>query len=552
MLRVRDADISENVSKIGPMPSDLTELIHLSLSKHREERFQTAGEFYQALIDFCFRHGIKVSNSDLSNFMRRLFAEEIEQEKTRRRAEPHANNMPPGLAPWSSVDPIPPVRLKGSDTIDDGLGFISSSGANNELPRANYRYRAADGNVHGPMTLASLVGLVKSMDAPSVEDRVYVEGRGWVELAEISELSEAISVKSTVELSGSVLPQHGAQIFRHGARREPPQQNEHEPALADTDEISGGQDAPAEDRAPVAFEMVESADTAEQADLDASASAADVGSTVMDERPVSKISLREVEALRETYNVYEGELENVSFTRLLSRLHRARSTGRLVTGRGDVEKATYFQDGEIILVDSNRREELLGSFLTSRGIITEVQLRDGLDRLSEWGGRLGDALVAVGAIPAHDIFRLLSEQMSEKLLEVFDWGGEGIYGFFENQEPEKHGYPLDVDCYDVIVTGSRDRVKLEWITSLYRERMHVAMHMREPSPSPIERLKLRGGELRVLKQIESGLTLHGLLRKFPPSQRSLIYRTVYLLHQIETLTFEITSPQPNFPGIVPS
>ena len=74
------------------------------------------------------------------------------------------------------------------------------------------------------------------------------------------------------------------------------------------------------------------------------------------------------------------------------------------------------------------------------------------------------------------------------------------------------------------------------------------MYMRQPEPFDINLLKLRANELRVAKQIEEGLSLHGLLRKFPPSQRSLIYRTVYLLHQSELLTFELTTDEIHFPG----
>ena len=78
--------------------------------------------------------------------------------------------------------------------------------------------------------------------------------------------------------------------------------------------------------------------------------------------------------------------------------------------------------------------------------------------------------------------------------------------------------------------------------------MHVAMYMREPAPFDVNRLKLRANELRIAKQIDEGLSLHGLLRKFPPSQRSLIYRTMYLLHQSELLTFELTKEHVDFPG----
>jgi len=257
-----------------------------------------------------------------------------------------------------------------------------------------------------------------------------------------------------------------------------------------------------------------------------------------------------VDELRQHYTSYEGSFNDISFARAMARLHRSKSTGRLTVKRDAIEKSIYMNNGEIILVDSNKEDELLGEFLLSRGIITPKQLQEGLARLSEWGGRLGDALVATGAIPAHDIFQHLSDQMREKLLEVFAWK-RGAYGYFENQEPAARGYPMDVDCYETIVSGCRERIPFEHLLSFYKDRMHVALYLRQPAPFPIDRLRLRANELRVAKQIESGMSLQGLLRKFPPSLRDLVYRTVYLFHQCELVTFEMTTEHVNFPGESP-
>src|SRR5690606_11348646 len=88
MLRVRDADVAESIKKAEPLPAALKAIIERGLARYPEERFQTAGEFYQALVDFCFRYEIKVTGTDLSNFMRRLLSAEIEREKNLRRTEP--------------------------------------------------------------------------------------------------------------------------------------------------------------------------------------------------------------------------------------------------------------------------------------------------------------------------------------------------------------------------------------------------------------------------------------------------------------------------------
>ena len=43
--------IAENLAKAGPLPSELVQIVHKALARHREERYQSAGEFYQALME---------------------------------------------------------------------------------------------------------------------------------------------------------------------------------------------------------------------------------------------------------------------------------------------------------------------------------------------------------------------------------------------------------------------------------------------------------------------------------------------------------------------
>ena len=571
MLRVRDADIRDSLRKAEPIPSDLREIVERALSRHREERYQTAGEFYQALVDFCFRHNIKVTESNVSNFMRRLFAEEIEEEKARRRSDPHAP-----IATSLQTPSAPSVAA--SDTLEDA-DILEQLSDSLEHIAPQYRYRDADGLIYGPMSLESLEDLIRDKP-PQPEDRVMIQGENeWLELFELSALSETFAERGITadDPEPEPPPVAEAAVFRAKPRRRKSRTstNEHPPTSTslpeETVEDSAGATLTAEGDEEEATATDEQGDDAvgiaetEAAEMmapTAEMTSADPGDSEGDDKaeevdaPIagdeahrsgSQLSMRDVEALREHYDAYNGTLKEISIARMLSRLHRIKSTGRLHLERGEVAKSIFFRNGEIIYVDSNKKEELLGAFLTSRDLITQEQLEQGLERLSEWGGRLGDALVATGAIPAHDIFTLLSEQMAEKLLDIFTWPGDASYGYFENQEPSAHGYPLDVDCYDIIVRGCRERVTMEYLSGFYKERMHVSMYMREPAPFHINKLKLRANELRISKQIEEGMSMHGLLRKFPPSQRNLIYRTVYLLHQSELLTFELTTQELEFP-----
>ncbi len=570
MLKVRDADYAEGLKKAGPMPSDLVEIIDRGLAKHREDRFQTAGEFYQALVDFCFQHSIKVTGSDLSNFMRRLFAPEIEEEKSLRRSEPSGEALSREMAqrakeerksepPMAAMPPTNQLmghagggedQSGGQDTqrLDTPQRAAVLSRAKKGVPdsavmdtrgtgegvqadrdaaqEGRYRFRDKSGMVFGPMGQRTLVDLLR-MRRPRKEDRISVEEGPWKSLDEISELEVDLEVserpqrKSPAE-TAEMQEKVGAGILRGAA------EGGHSAGLAD----SSTELAPPPAMAEASSEGSDDKDVG-----DASSPVAQSAPSAVNE--TGSLVGDTIQELKEQYASYQGDLQEVSFARILARLHLAGETGRLHVHNGDVEKSIYFREGEPIFVDSNLKEELLGNYLRSRDLITKAQLKEALQRLSEWGGRLGDALVAIGAIPAHDIFDHLSAQMEEKLLEIFGWE-DGEYGYFEGQEPETQGYPLGLNTYQTIVEGCRTRISIDRIRAEYANRSFVSIYNNDPPPFDPDRLGLRGRELRVLNELNSGETIEQLRGKFEPEQHEQVYRTLYLLHQVELLSFEVT------------
>lgn len=529
MLRIRDTNIDEHLERIGPLPKELKDIIRRALAKHREERYQSAGEFYQALVDFCFHYGIKITGADLSNFMRRLFAKEIEEEKARRMSEsqnPLFDSAGLSLGAASSQVLAPARRRQIVPVAPSPLVFPAEpalalehepSSPSNIVP-ARFRVRTEDGAIFGPMTVNSARSFILHHAVDGVDLKVNQEqdeDERWLEIDQIDALADLVEV-----IQASAAQLHDTELAV-------------EPSLAE-------QAKPEPEEPGTELDPFNSVATQGSSPHLASAPSIAIPSDRSDVREV-------VDELKQNYASYSGSFEQMSIARLLARLQRTKGTGRLNVRSGDVDKSIYFQQGHIILVDSNREDELLGTFLIRRKIITQAQLEQGFARLSEWGGRLGDALVATGAVPAHDIFRHLSEQMREKVLEIFTWSG-GTFGYFENQEPETHGYPLDVDCYSTIAAGCRERVSLPWLLGFYKERMNVAILVRRSSPVTFDQLRLRGTELRVAKSIESGLNFRELVGRFTPAQRELVYRTIYLLHQVEMITFEQTIEDFSFPG----
>lgn len=678
MLKVRDANIDEALERAQPIPSDLERIVRRALAKDPDDRFQTAEAFYQELVDFCYENGIKVTGNDLSNMMRRLFAEQIEQEKDRRKQDPRigpsqleeaSNPSPseiieeepveqtgtqrtpvssPGLERRAIEDA--PATPRGSGA--DGAGIIKpstakaaekaanrktdSSGANDEAgddaseSDRTYHFRDPGGSVHGPMDTDKIVALLSSRPHDS-RNRVSVDGGPWQSPVEIDRLAEILKHQPSADEQRAARHEDfpaGAQIFEsddvglasdtyeegpeaassHVADDSGDSREDDEPDAAgdiedaqpipgpeeDKDHSSDAfasthQEGEQIDRNTVSNDELGDTDVHEQARSPEGGGDADTTADDSDEPPsgpdepdtspgrastesevVEKHAGHNVqppgslghsstmseatedgarsgsESFEDQYASYEGNLEHSPFPRLLARLHFGDATGRLFVQRGAIRKSIYLRDGEPILVDSNKQEELLGSFLKSKDIITQDQLDRALARLDEWGGRLGDALVAIGAIPAHDIYELLSDQMRVKLLDIFSWR-TGYYGYYENQEPDTKGYPLGVDALDITVEGCRSDVPFGHLVDFYDDRMNVQMYYYENSPVDADRLQLSTRELRILNQIQSRTTLSELLELMPSEDKNLVYRMVFLLHQVEMIGFDDTMEKP-LPG----
>jgi serine/threonine protein kinase len=590
MLQVRDADIAKGLEKAEPLPRDLRTIVQRALTKHREERFQTSGEFYQALVDFCYHHSIKVTGTDLSNFMRRLFADEIEKEKTKRRAEPRLQQLmaeakrPPKKKPALEKTPAPAAEkaLQMADQVPMSEAYESSAAESDAADKSQttldatddqrYRYRDSSGLIYGPMGLETLVGLVSEQDEV-VGDRVSIDGGAWQPLEQVDELDEVIDQKgapddapSNADAPPAAEPQDSdadtddsapddseADEDRPDTLRGPAPEEvgretttlpedhdlakELEDAVSSLEQLSRGlsESTARETGSRVAFEMTSSVANDSNVDDEPPSVPNEVDATTHDDESAQQA----IEELRSQYASYEGELSHVPFARILARLHRSGATGRLHVQDGSVEKSIFMRDGEPILVDSNKKEELLGSFLIRRDRITQAQLDEALARLSEWGGRLGDALVAIGAVEAHDIFELLAEQMREKLLDVFTWS-RGHYGYYENQEPDTMGYPLGLDTYSTIVQACREYIPLDLINGFYQGRRHTSIFESTRAPVDVDRLRLSSRELRILTQLDAGSNLNSILDESSQDRKELVLRTVYLLHQVEVLKFETT------------
>ncbi len=130
----------------------------------------------------------------------------------------------------------------------------------------------------------------------------------------------------------------------------------------------------------------------------------------------------------------EGPLRELGIHDVFQLLDLSRKTGALrVTSELRHNQGTiYFEDGVIIFAEIRSNPHPLGGLLLRTGKITEADLERARDMQQRQGDkrRLGEILVALGAITQREVERQVRFQIEEVVFEVMSWN-EGYFSFSE-------------------------------------------------------------------------------------------------------------------------
>ncbi len=133
-------------------------------------------------------------------------------------------------------------------------------------------------------------------------------------------------------------------------------------------------------------------------------------------------------------------------------LHEDLSTGKLVLRRGRISKSVDLVNGNPISTTSTPRDETLGHFLVSSGVITEEQHRTAVQRASDLGGKLGEALVAQRVLTVEQLIEQLGKQARHKLVQALRWP-QGAWRFDESFDPIEG---MQLRMVEVVLGGLRE------------------------------------------------------------------------------------------------
>ena len=117
----------------------------------------------------------------------------------------------------------------------------------------------------------------------------------------------------------------------------------------------------------------------------------------------------------------QGVLDYQRFGNLILHLFRYKETGVLNVSMDSVQKKIYFIHGFPTYAESNILKENFGKFLCQQGIISDIEY--------EWARKIqireqikqGEALVKIGVLTNHELYRQLRAQILEKIVNCFGW-----------------------------------------------------------------------------------------------------------------------------------
>ncbi|HSS40258.1 MAG TPA: protein kinase [Polyangia bacterium] len=147
-----------------------------------------------------------------------------------------------------------------------------------------------------------------------------------------------------------------------------------------------------------------------------------------------------------------GDLSIITPMRLLADLAVAAETGLLHFECDGNQKEIFVVAGAPESVSSADAGERFGAYLVGRDILTPHDLDLALRMLPHYNGKLGDTLVALGMLRPLDVFRLLSEQVRDRVIDVFAWT-EGTFSFYRGVLNRQESFPLGLDTFEMLGAG---------------------------------------------------------------------------------------------------
>jgi hypothetical protein len=216
----------------------------------------------------------------------------------------------------------------------------------------------------------------------------------------------------------------------------------------------------------------------------------------------------------------EGPLRELGIHDVFQLLDLSRKTGvlRVTSDLRHNAGTVYFQEGTIVFAEIRSNPHQLGAMLLRTGKITDADLERARDMQARQGDerRLGDILVALGAISARELERQMRFQIEEVVFEMMSWQ-EGFFSFSEEPLSDIPADAVRIRTEAILMEGAR-RID-EW-SRIEKRIPHLGV-VPQLAPAPegdTVELDLLPTEWEVLAMIEHDRDVRGIASELGRSE----------------------------------
>jgi serine/threonine-protein kinase len=223
-----------------------------------------------------------------------------------------------------------------------------------------------------------------------------------------------------------------------------------------------------------------------------------------------------------------GDVSIITPMRLFCDLALAGETGLLHFELGDTVKEIFLVGGSPESVSSSNANERFGEYLVGKQVLGQADLELALSMLPHYNGKLGDTLVALGLLRPLDVFRLLSEQVRDRVIDVFAWT-EGTFAYYRGVTNRQENFPLGLDTFEIL-GASVVNLAYEMLTQRFDALLDyrpVATRRGRVEP---EAFRIGPTPREVLNLLDGERTLRDWMNQFDDREELLTFlRSLYLL-----------------------
>jgi len=196
LLNIREADVEQRFKRHSYLPKPIRGILRKALAKDPDERFQTATDFQEAILDYLFDSRLKVSSRSVAVFLEQVLnappnvapgtlpadaassseAPPSIESTDESRADGTAPRIPPPTEP-GAPPPLPPPTPGASPPRTRALRRV-------DLSRATFHFRHDDETVFGPVDFDRVVSLLAER-AIGPREWVSINGSDWMRAEDV-------------------------------------------------------------------------------------------------------------------------------------------------------------------------------------------------------------------------------------------------------------------------------------------------------------------------------------------------------------------------------